>query len=289
MAKPFLKWAGGKTQLLAAFEELFPSRVERYLEPFVGSGAVFFRVRDLHEPRAVVLSDNNEELIDAFCAIRDDVDGVIEKLCKHKAAHDKEHFYRVRVQKPRAATARAARLIYLNRTCFNGLYRVNSRGSFNVPFGRYEKPKILDEGNLRAVAEALRGAELLVSHFRETPGIARRGDFVYFDPPYHPLSTTANFTSYTRGSFGPDDQEELASVYAKLDSMGCRVMLSNSDTSFVRDLYRGFHVRTVLASRRINSRADRRGPVREVVVLNYEPQAVATAVPRAGARRARRV
>ena len=278
MVYPFLKWAGGKGQLLAQFEALYPpaDEVERYLEPFVGAGAVYFHVRELLSPRKVFLSDTNAELINVWKCLQDDVDAVLGHLEHHRARHSHDYYYTVRAQDADALApaARAARLIYLNRTCFNGLYRVNSRGLFNVPVGRYKNPRIVDAENLRGVAEALRGATIKVAHFRDTLKVAKRGDFVYFDPPYDPVSETASFTSYTEGSFGRKDQEELAQVYAELSRRGCKVMLSNSDTAFVRKLHRSFDVRTnVMARRSINSRADKRGLVREVVVLNYVPAA----------------
>jgi DNA adenine methylase len=275
VARPFLKWAGGKTQLLGQFESLYPrlSEVKRYLEPFVGSAAVFFQIRELFEPAEIILADSNAELINAYRAIQQDVQRVVRLLAKHKKAHGEEHFYRTRALQPAALSLAesAARMIYLNKTCFNGLYRVNSRGGFNVPIGRYENPPILDAENLRAVAAALRGVELRESHFTDTLKYARKGDFIYFDPPYQPLSSTASFTSYTRNAFGPKDQEELAEVFRRLDDRGCKVMLSNSDTPLTRRLYQGFGLRTVDARRSINSRSDRRGVIPEIVVLNYEP------------------
>lgn len=290
MASPFLKWAGGKGQLLAQFEALYPAAkdVTRYLEPFVGAGAVFFDVRTVLAPRKVFLSDTNAELINVWRCLQEDAEAVIAKLEHHKAHHSHDHYYEVRAQDAESLSpaARAARLIYMNRTCFNGLYRVNSKGRFNVPLGRYKNPRIVDAENLRAVSEALRGATIRVAHFRETLKVARAGDFVYFDPPYDPLSQTASFTSYTEGSFGPKDQEELADVFGKLARLGCRVMLSNSNTPFIRKLYRGFDVRTdVMARRSINSRADKRGLVSEVVVLSYEPPSPARRAAAAGARR----
>ena len=275
IARPFLKWAGGKTQLLAQFEALYPQRsqVKRYLEPFVGSAAVFFHIRKFFEPDAIVLADSNAELINAYRAIQQDVEKVIRLLARHKKTHGKEHYYRVRALQPEGRTAAesAARTIYLNKTCFNGLYRVNARGGFNVPIGRYDDPPILDARNLRAVSKALQGVELRESHFRDTLEYARSGDFIYFDPPYQPLSATALFTSYTRNSFGMVDQEELAAVFRQLSEQGCRVMLSNSDTPFIRRLYRGFDLRTVDARRSINSNGKRRGTIPEIVVLNYVP------------------
>ncbi|HEY3175529.1 MAG TPA: DNA adenine methylase [Candidatus Polarisedimenticolia bacterium] len=274
-ARPFLKWAGGKTQLLAQFSQLYPRAADarRFIEPFVGSGAVYFHVGSLLCPDRTILADDNSELINVYRVIQGDVGSLIRQLRKHKAAHSRDHYYAVRARDPgrMGPAARAARTIYLNRTCFNGLYRVNSGGGFNVPMGNYKDPPILDEENLRAVNESLARVLIRAAHFRETLRYARAGDFVYFDPPYHPISTTSYFTSYTRGSFGPADQEELAEVYARLAARGCRVMLSNSDCPFIRDLYRGFDVRTAMARRSINSNAGRRGKIAELVVLSYDP------------------
>jgi DNA adenine methylase len=275
-AIPFLKWAGGKGQLLQQFEALYPASRKgmRYLEPFVGAGAVFFRVRHVLQPTKVFLWDTNAELINVWKCLQDDAEAVIAALERHAKDHSQEHYYAVRARQPEALTTteQAARLVYLNRTCFNGLYRVNSRNVFNVPFGRYKNPRIVDAENLRLVSEALTGAQIGVQDFRATAKVARKGDFVYLDPPYDPVSETAKFTSYTKGSFGREDQEELAALYRELDRRGCLVMLSNSNTLFVRELYRGFDVRTdVMARRSINSQADKRGLVSEVVVLNYVP------------------
>lgn len=273
--RPVIKWAGGKTQLLAQFEGLYPAprRIKRYVEPFVGSAAVFFRVRESLRPPASLLLDSNEDLITLYEAIRDDVERLIGRLREHRSRHSHDHYYAVRSRRPngRFRTARAARFIYLNKTCYNGLYRVNSRGQFNVPMGRYANPLILDAPNLRAASRALRGVELRVADFREAPAYARRGDFFYFDPPYQPLSKTSSFTGYTNDAFRERDQRDLAKVFADLDRKGCLVMLSNSDTPFVRELYGAYEVRKVSARRAINSRADRRGAISEVVVMNYVP------------------
>ncbi len=267
---PFLKWAGGKAQLLAAFRGLYPRQpIQRYVDPFLGGGAVFFHVKETLKPRRALLADANGELIATYKAIRSDVEGVIEALMRHKENHGEKYFYELRTKNPTSPSERAARLIYLNKTCFNGLYRVNSRGIFNVPFGRYENPSIFDPQALRGASAALRAVTLRTGDFRKTLDKAGEGDFVYLDPPYQPVSSTANFTSYTNQPFGQSDQEALAALYGRLAKRGCLMMLSNSDTRFVRKLYRGFDVRTVPARRNINSRGDRRGPVTEVVVLNY--------------------
>jgi DNA adenine methylase len=273
-ARPFLKWVGGKQQLLAQFDTFFPRSIERYFEPFVGGGAVFFHLksnRRLSGP--VFLFDKNEELVNAYRTVRDNVDGLIEALAVHQARHSKEHYYETRnldrqeIEMSRAL--RAARTIYLNKTCYNGLYRVNTKGWFNVPIGSYSNPQILYEDVLRKAGEALRDASIEVRDFREIVNLAQPGDFFYFDPPYDPLSKTASFTGYTSGDFQETDQRDLAEVFRQLHSKGCRCMLSNSSTPFVHELYQGFTIKTVQARRAVNSNGNGRGNVEEVVVLNY--------------------
>jgi DNA adenine methylase len=222
-------------------------------------------------PKSSFLWDNNLELIQTFQAVRDDVEGVIEVLREHESVHSKEYFLKIRkirVKKETKSSAIAARLIYLNKTCFNGLYRVNSRGEFNVPIGNYTKPSILNEEGLRKASKQLAGADIAEKDFRMVLCDAEAGDFVYLDPPYHPRSETAYFTSYTRDSFGEKDQRELAEVYRALDKKGCLLVLSNSDTTLVRQLYKDFRKVAVSARRNINSRADRRGPIKERLVVN---------------------
>lgn len=272
-ARPFVKWAGGKRAILPQLAPLLPhpGRFTRYLEPFVGSGAVFFLAILPLGPREAILLDGNPDLIDTYRAIQTDVEAVIGALAAHARRHDPAHYYAVRAARPRTLVTRAARLIYLNKTCFNGLYRVNSRGQFNVPIGDRRNTGILDADNLRAVSRALRGVRVETADFRAIAGLAGPGDFVYLDPPYDPASETALFTSYTRHSFTREDQEDLAELYRLLDRRGCRLMLSNSDTPLVRSLYRGFALHPVAAPRMINARGDRRGPVPELAVLNYEP------------------
>jgi DNA adenine methylase len=291
LPRPFLKWAGGKTQLLPQFEALYPEAklVKRYLEPFVGSGAVFFHVQRLLRPATVFLADGNRELMNVYLAIQDQVEKVIDHLRVHRRSHSRDHYYKIRDELPRRTSdaARAARFIYLNKTCFNGLYRVNSQGRFNVPMGDYRNPPILDEENLRAVAAALKDVELRTAHFSETLGYARKGDFIYFDPPYNPLSATSNFTAYTSSLFGDSEQEELARVFRELDERGCHVMLSNSVTALVSRIYARYSKFTQLveARRSINSRADRRGSIPEIVVLNYDPARMGRAAPASSTRR----
>lgn len=268
-ARPFLKWAGGKGQLMAQLLPLLPSRpVRRYFEPFLGSAALFFATR----PDEATLSDVNAELVDCYRAVQSDVEGVIAALSTHR--YEERAYYRVREQDPDhlSLPRRAARTIYLNKTGYNGLYRVNRAGRFNVPFGRYTNPGFASREsleNLRACSRALAGVRLLVRDFGDVVGDTREGDLVYFDPPYVPLSDTSDFTAYVPGGFGPRDQERLASVVHALDERGVRVMLSNSDTPVVRDLYARYRIDVVSAARSINSRANRRGKIAEVVVRNY--------------------
>lgn len=273
-ARPFLKWAGGKQQLLAQFEKFFPSNFERYIEPFVGGGAIFFHLWNTSKlPDKVYLFDNNKELINAYKTVRDNLPELMEILSIHKASHSKEYYYQIReLDRGNIALSdveKAARTIYLNKTCFNGLYRVNSKGQFNVPMGRYKNPAILDEDRLKAASLALKNIELDTRDFSTIIEFAQPGDFIYFDPPYDPVSKTASFTSYTAGSFGDEDQRKLAEVFAELTNKDCLCMLSNSYTPFILELYKDFRIETVLANRAINSDANGRGGIKEVVVLNY--------------------
>jgi len=278
-AKPFVKWAGGKQQLLAQYDVLFPPRPRRYYEPFVGGGAVFFHFWNSGRlPRDAFLFDNNEELVNAYLAVRDQLDELLELLAVHKGNHCKEYYYEIRSLDRQdvelSNVERAARTIYLNKTCYNGLYRVNRKGQFNVPIGSYENPRIRDVDTLRVASIALQGVCVEVRDFRTMVDLAQAGGFFYFDPPYDPLSKTSNFTGYTAGSFRDDDQQALAYIFAQLSERGCLCMLSNSFTPFIRGLYQGFTIETVLANRAISSDPDGRGGIRELVVLNYEPQAV---------------
>ncbi|HSI03728.1 MAG TPA: DNA adenine methylase [Myxococcota bacterium] len=260
--RPFLKWAGGKSKLVETIMARFPHNFGRYFEPFLGGGAVFFGL----EPERAVLADMNLELVTAYTALRDELPRVMAALRRHRA--EREHFYAVRAQGTdgMSTTARAARMIFLNRTCYNGLYRVNRSGAFNVPFGKYDNPRICDEENLRAVSHALQDATIEHADVFSTVAKARAGDLVYFDPPYDPVSKTASFVSYTDKGFTSEDQERLARTFRELAERGVHAVLSNSDTPFIRRLFKGFRIETVHVRRAINSRADRRGPVAEVLV-----------------------
>jgi DNA adenine methylase len=276
-AGPFLKWAGGKSSMIEQYKGFFPrEKVNTYFEPFLGSGAVFFHLRALDIARQYCLSDINEELINAYRVLRDRPDELITFLAYHEAEHGEEHYYAVRDADrmdgwPQSGeiVARAARMIYLNKTCYNGLWRVNSKGQFNVPMGRYENPAICDEERLRAASAALQGVSITVATIGEAMRDAGAGDFVYFDPPYVPLNETSDFTAYYEGGFGAEDQHELAMIFKDLDRRRCLLMLSNSETPFVRDLYADYRIETVQSQRRINSNAEKRGPIDEVVVLNF--------------------
>jgi len=277
--KPFVKWVGGKRQLLKQFRDrhLYPPEefnfeTGRYFEPFVGGGAVFF---DLLPDRAY-LSDLNNELVITYNVIKNDVESLIKSLKKYK--DNKNYFLKIRAQDPEKLSDLnvASRFIYLNRTCFNGMYRVNSHGKFNVPFGKHTNPLICDEINLRKISEALKHVEIKKQDYKIVLKKAKKGDFVYFDPPYYPVSQTSSFTSYTKDSFLEKEQIELRDTFAELTKRGCFVMLSNSDTPFINKIYSEIKIKNklirinkVYAGRMINSKASGRGKITEVLITNY--------------------
>lgn len=266
VGRPVLKWAGGKAQLLGAILDQLPKQIDTYYEPFIGGGAVFFALAQERRFRRAVLSDRNPDLIAVYQALAHDVEGLIRVLCKF--SHGEQEFYRVRAQRPRGLLQRAARMIYLNKTGYNGLYRVNRAGQFNVPFGRYKNPKICDADNLRAAAAFLKGAKIEVADFEASCKRARPGDAVYLDPPYVPLSKTSSFTAYDRHAFGTDEHERLARVFAELAARQVTALLSNSDTPLTRRLYEQWHWREIEVKRPINCRGTGRGPVSELLVAN---------------------
>jgi len=266
--KPFVKWAGGKRQLTKVLTNNLPPSYNRYIEPFVGGGALLFEVL----PYKAIINDINTELINAYTVIKDDIDALIEDLKKHK--NEEEYYYKIRSLDPEklSAVERASRFIYLNKTCFNGLYRENSKGKFNVPFGKYKNPKILDEENLRAVSEYLNTAEISILNldYKEVCKLAKKGDFVYLDPPYYPISKSSSFTKYHKLDFTERDQMELTEVFRELDRKGCYVMLSNSNTKFIKELYKEYEIWEVSANRFINCKGDKREKVNvEVLIKNY--------------------
>ena len=270
-ARPVVKWAGGKTQLLPALLANMPSKFEDYYEPFFGGGAFFFKLASMGKITKSHLNDLNTNLITTYDVIKTRHLELIKDLSSAKYKNDEETYYKLRSEEPSEPVKIAARFIYLNKTGFNGLYRVNSKGKFNTPFGKYTNPKILDHDNILAVHKTLQTDELTTVDFEEAVKTAKKGDFVYFDPPYQPLSKTAKFTGYTANSFGIKDQKRLLECFKRLNEKGCFVMLSNSDSPITRDLYQDFTINVVKASRAINCVGSKRGKINELIVTNYVP------------------
>ncbi len=266
---PIVKWVGGKRQLMFELLKNMPQNYNRYFEPFIGGGALFFEL----QPDNAYISDMNEELINLYQVVRDNVDELITDLKKHDIS--KEYFMEIRnIDRTEdyenwSSVQRASRFIYLNRTCFNGMYRVNSKGEFNVPFGYYKNPRIVDENNLTNCSNLLQRTEIRHADFSEILTKVQEDDFVYFDPPYVPLSETSGFTSYTKDGFDIDMQFKLRDVCDELDARGVKFLLSNSDTKLVNELYENYNIKKVFASRQINANADGRGKITEVLVRNY--------------------
>lgn len=271
-AAPFLKWAGGKARLLpvltAVYRKVAPTG--RYFEPFLGGGALFFGLvaEGLLLPRRAVLSDFNPHLIDAYTAVRDQPDALLDLLEEHQSRHDSEHYARVRSSVPRDRLGRAARMIYLNRTCFNGLYRENAKGGFNVPMGRYRNPRIADRSRIEASSRTLQEVALSCRGFLEAGLDVVAGDFVYLDPPYFPLSRTSSFTRYVGDDFGADQQVALRDLCRDLAARGATVLVSNSDCAFIRDLYGDWPMLSVSMPRSINAQTSGRGDVAELLICN---------------------
>jgi len=301
-AKPFLKWAGGKRQLLAQIEKLFPQEllqgeITRYVEPFVGSGALFFKVIQTFPIQECLLADINPELILVYRTIQQDVKQLIkilgeiqEEYLKLNTEERRKYYYRVRDEyncRRRITNfsefddtwvMRAAQMIFMNKTGYNGLFRLNSKGELNVPFGRYKNPRILDAKNLNLVSELLQDVTIRYGDFERTAGFIGEDTLVYFDPPYRPLSSTAHFTSYSKDRFDDTQQLRLAGFYRLLDTKGARLMLSNSDPhnvdqedDFFEDAYRGFRIERLRARRNINRMGGQRGEISELLILNYDP------------------
>lgn len=273
LVAPIVKWVGGKRQLLQDLTPLFPKEITAYCEPFLGGGAVLFKL----QPEVAYINDINSDLMEVYEVIRDNVEELIEALSEHP--NEKEHFYQVRdwdrnkeQYRQLSKVQKAARIIYLNKTCYNGLFRVNNSGEFNTPFGNYKKPNIVNAPVLTAVSQYFRQAQISFSstdYAKVLSGIPS-DTFVYLDPPYDPVSVTANFTGYAKGGFDRDEQIRLRECCDDLDRRGIKFMLSNSATEFIRDQYKDYQITTVKAKRAINSKASRRGQVDEVVVRNYE-------------------
>lgn len=268
-AQPFIKWAGGKRRLLKELTAGLP-KFESYHEPFVGGGALFFELSNMHLINQAHLYDYNEDLITTYEEIKKEPSALINELKKPEYKNEKSKFYEIRSKNPKSTLKRAARLIYLNHTAYNGLYRVNTKGVFNAPFGNYKKPKFFETDVIYSDSNALQKAELHSGDFSMVLEHAHRGDLVYFDPPYNPLSKTSSFTSYTSADFSSKDQERLAHAVKSLDKRGCFVMLSNSSTELIKNLYEGYHFRTVYANRAINCKANCRGKIAELIITNWE-------------------
>jgi len=264
--RPFLKWVGGKSRLIQQYIPYFPESYKNYYEPFLGGGAIFFYL----QPNAAILTDINAELINTYCCVRDHVEELISLLKEHKIRHDKDYYYSVRNNSDGTDIEKAARLIYLNKTCFNGLYRVNSQGKFNVPLGRYENPNICSEVLLQTASEALSTSKIKQTDFVDVLNYATSSDdFIYFDPPYYPVSETSYFTAYSSDRFVEDQQVQLKDIFEKLTERGVKVMLSNSDCEFIRSLYSSFNIHPISASRAINSNAKKRGKITELLITSY--------------------
>ncbi len=263
--RPFLKWAGGKSKLIEQYTPYFPKDFKTYYEPFLGGGAVFFHL----QPKNAVLTDINAELINAYRCVRDDLKQLIPLLEKHSLRHSKDYYYQVRSQLVTTDIEKAARLIYLNKTCFNGLYRENSKGLFNVPIGKYKNPAICNFNLLASVSAVLQSTQIEVRPFADILEYVKADDFVYFDPPYYPLSPTSNFTAYSRHSFNEPEQIKLKNVFVELAGRGAKVMLSNSNCSFVQELYKDFELHEIFASRAINSNVEKRGKITELLITSY--------------------
>ncbi|MEA5466650.1 DNA adenine methylase [Leptothoe sp. PORK10 BA2] len=269
--RPFLKWAGGKRQLVPELLKYAPSAYGRYYEPFIGGGALLLTL----QPEAATISDRNSELINCYQVVKHAVEDLISHLKQHY--NEANYFYEVRDWDRQAefsaktSVQRAARIIFLNKTCYNGLFRVNAKGQFNAPFGRYKNPTIADETVLRNVSQYLNQARVTIhqADFATTVAAAGDQDFVYFDPPYDPISTTSSFTAYDRSRFDRTEQQRLKAVVDELSARNCQVLLSNAYTDFIQDLYRDYRCVRVGATRAINSNATKRGKVDEILVMNY--------------------
>ncbi len=274
LVQPFLKWAGGKRQLISAIKEFIPQNYTHYYEPFVGAGAVLFAL----QPQKGILNDTNPELINCYQVIKDAPEELLDRCQAHKQNNSKAYFYGLRQQDRQAsfqdwsAIDRAARMIYLNKTCFNGLFRVNSQGQFNVPYGDYANPVIADPSVIRAVSAYLNRCSVRICEgdFAKAVSTARQGAFVYFDPPYHPISQTSSFTGYSMNGFGAVEQERLKRLCDHLSDRGCQVLVSNSNAALIRELYSDsrYEMVKIQATRAINAVGSKRGKIHELLIHN---------------------
>ena len=273
--KPFVKWAGGKRQLLVHILELLPAKYNNYYEPFIGGGALFFHLK----PKNASINDVNTDLLAIYKTLHDKSEfaKMIFLLDEHEKNHSEDYYYEVRDMDRTLGyhdledSEKAARLIYLNKSCFNGLYRVNSKGYFNVPFGKKDKVKTYDIENLRAINEYFLNHEIKISNldFEDAVKDAKKGDFIYFDPPYDPVDEKDSFTAYSKNNFSRKDQIRLANLYKDLNDKGVFLMLSNHNTKLIYELYKEFNINVVKATRMINSKSSGRGHIEEVIITNY--------------------
>lgn len=275
LVRPFVKWAGGKTQILAKLKELMPKQYNDYYEPFVGGGALLFSLT----PNVAYINDTNDELVAAYRSLknRKQAQLMIDELIKHEQNHSEQYYLEIRAMDRQDDYVsspdyiKAARLIYLNKACFNGLYRVNSQGYFNVPSGKKEKVNAFDRKSIKEIQRYFMDASINVSStdFELAVATAKAGDFVYFDPPYDVYPNTLGFVDYSKNGFGKEEQARLAKVFHKLSKKGVLVMLSNHNTPYINELYKGYNIHVIKARRMINSNAKGRGPVEEVIITNY--------------------
>jgi DNA adenine methylase len=269
---PFLKWVGGKRQLMPSITELMPKKITAYYEPFIGGGAVLFNL----QPKRAIINDYNAELINVYNVIKNNLDDLIKDLKKHK--NESDYFYNLRSIdrtaqfKKLSDVQRASRIIYLNKTCFNGLYRVNSSGEFNSPFGKYKNPNIVNEPTLKAVNQYLNSNDIQLSSgdYEDVLSEADRNSFAYLDPPYHPISESSNFTGYIQGGWNMLDQVRLREACDELNTRGVKFLLSNSASDFIKDQYKEYKITIVKANRSINSDGEKRGEIEELLIRNYE-------------------
>ncbi|MGB4626481.1 MAG: DNA adenine methylase [Erysipelotrichaceae bacterium] len=272
---PVVKWVGGKRQLLNEIIPMIPKKYSTYYEPFLGGGAVLFNL----QPKKAVVNDFNGELINVYNVIRDKPEELVENLKIHKKNNTSEYFYAIReydrdtgLYEKLTSVEKAARIIYLNKTCYNGLYRVNSAGHFNTPYGRYKNPNIVNEPVVKAMSKYFNENDITIKNcdFRDALKGVRKGAFVYLDPPYMPISTSSSFTGYTENGFDADMQIELKKVCDKLNEKGIKFLQSNSDCEFIRELYKEYNIKIVKAKRFVNSKGNSRGEINEVLIYNYE-------------------
>ena len=272
LLSPILKWVGGKRQLLSEIIPLIDESCDNYVEPFIGGGAVLFRL----QPKKAIINDYNTELINVYRTVRDDLDGLVALLKEHEKYNSSDYYYEVRAldRTPdfdkMSNSEKAARIIYLNKTCYNGLYRVNSLGQFNSPYGKYKNPNIVNEVVLRAISKYLNRNEISIrsGDYKDVLNDIEKNSFVYLDPPYIPISSSSSFTGYTEGGFGYDKQVELKEECDKLNSKGVHFLQSNSDCEEIRELYKAYRIKVVKAKRAINSDAKKRGQINEVLIYN---------------------